>query len=936
MQLEMDDYNSALKAAIIALKNKDFRRFQDALKKVDIKDINHCFGDPEHGTLLDCGCRSLGSHQFVKTLLSHGANPNIVNPIREGAPLHFAVAINDFETVNVLLDCPDTNVNIPDSKGDTPLHLSLKLPDFKIFNLLLTDKRININAINRKGKSVLLIAIQEGNKECIKSILQSDSLDLKTDPNFSKIVENLDNIFPEWNTLYKFKNNYTSDSSSFSNIFYLLHTGKYDEFIYHIRQEHDKAFLNCNDGAHTFLQYCCEFGLVDVVEELLNVGVDVNITPGTDKRTPLMIAAFKGYFDIVNKLVGTNQCSFEPIDQETVLHYLVKGCCESPTLADNDEIRKDHKACLSVLLRVESCKEHINFADIKGNTPLHLAAKQGDSEIILMLLQAGASINCFNSLDEPSFVDISYRTLKEYLDSCVYTNKKPPQEESYEIILNYTGLKPVCYHNLNLENGSESQSSKILYSCETCNNFETKSLLYLSKNNELRNLLKHPVFTSFLFLKWNRVHKWFCINSLFYIIFWLTLTTYILNFYPDFQRSNPKASSSVSINTVWSILAVMVFLLMLRELAQLCIAPLKYLTSAENWLEIFLICTTLALLCVGNESSLQYKVSLSAIGIMLSWFEFVLLIGRYPALSTKLEMLMTVSWNFLAFLAWYSFLIAAFAISFYLLFGIHDCSGEGKDVCMNKTNENDDDFFRNPGVSFFKTVIMLTGEFDASSIPFDERPGISHVLFVGFVFLIAIVLFNLLNGLAVSDIKEIQSDAELVSYISRVKLISYIETLVLDPLPFKYKIFDWSELLCRKSNFISYFKSKLFSRYVNIFQNDSLNNSFEIRILPNLGNHVEINQLKFSKNRKEPCFSCFKGCNFMEMDSNIVKYIKNILSERVIVNELNEIRKRKSENEVLLMNMVKECQANLKYLIDVVEECKEDINKMKRMVPQSQ
>lgn len=936
MLLEMDDYISDLKAVLTALKNKDFRRFQDAIKKVDVKDINYYFGDPEHGTLLDCGCRSSGSHNFIKTLLIHGANPNIVNPLRLSAPLHFAVAINDFETVNVLLECADTDVNIPDSKGDTPLHLSLKLPDIKIFDLLLKDKRIDINTVNRKGKSVLLIAIQEGNKESIKSILQFSSLNLKADPNFSKVVKLLNDIYPEWNTLYKFKNNYTSDSSSFSNIFYLLHAGKYDDFIYHIRQKDDKAFLDCNDGSHTFLQYCCEFGLVDVVKELLAIGVDVNTTPSTDKRTPLMIAAFKGYLDIVNKLLDTNKCSFEPIDQETVLHYLVKGCSESPTLADNIDMTKDHTACLAALLRVESCKDYINFGDIKGNTPLHLAAKQGDREIILMLLQAGASINCFNMLDEPSFVDISYRTLKEYLDGCVYTNNKPPQEESYEIILNYTGLKPVCYHNLNSDNGSENQSSKILNSCETCNNFETKSLLYLSKNNELRNLLKHPVFTSFLYLKWNRVHKWFCINSLFYIIFWLTLTSYILNFYPDFERSNPKSNSSVSINTAWSILAVMVFLLMVRELAQLCIAPLKYLTSAENWLEVALICTTLALLCVGNESSLQYKVSLSALGIMLSWFEFVLLIGRYPALSTKLEMLMTVSWNFLAFLAWYSFLIAAFAISFYLLFGIHDCSDGGKDVCMNKTNENDDDFFRNPGISFFKTVIMLTGEFDASSIPFDERPGISHILFVAFVFLIAIVLFNLLNGLAVSDIKEIQSDAELVSYISRVKLISYIETLVLDPLPFKNKIFDWSELLCRKSNFISYLKSKLFSRYVNIFQNDSLNNSFEIRILPNLGNHVEINQLKFSKNRKEACCSCYKRCNFMEMDSNIVKYIKNILSERVIENELNEISKKKRDNEELLMKMVKECQENLKYLIDAVKECKEDMNKINRTVQQSQ
>ncbi len=45
---------------------------------------------------------------------------------------------------------------------------------------------------------------------------------------------------------------------------------------------------------------------------------------------------------------------------------------------------------------------------------------------------------------------------------------------------------------------------------------------------------------------------------------------------------------------------------------------------------------------------------------------------------------------------------------------------------------------------------MLTGEFDASNIHFQQN-ATSYVLFVIFVFLISTVLNNLLNGLAVSD-----------------------------------------------------------------------------------------------------------------------------------------------------------------------------------------
>jgi hypothetical protein len=73
---------------------------------------------------------------------------------------------------------------------------------------------------------------------------------------------------------------------------------------------------------------------------------------------------------------------------------------------------------------------------------------------------------------------------------------------------------------------------------------------------------------------------------------------------------------------------------------------------------------------------------------------------------------------------------------------------------------------------------MFTGEFDASDLPFDTLPYTSHVIFLLFVVLVAIVLLNLLNGLAVNDTGEIRKDAETLSLAARAKLISRIESLV--------------------------------------------------------------------------------------------------------------------------------------------------------------
>ncbi|CAG2060697.1 unnamed protein product, partial [Timema podura] len=175
------------------------------------------------------------------------------------------------------------------------------------------------------------------------------------------------------------------------------------------------------------------------------------------------------------------------------------------------------------------------------------------------------------------------------------------------------------------------------------------------------------------------------------------------------------------------------------EVFQFAVSPKRYVRSPENYLEIIML-IVVGVIIFKDEERDTIRQHISAIAILLSWAELVLLIGRHPLLSTNIEMLKRVSWNFLKFLAWYSILIVAFALSFYTLFRGCQSSDCGDD---------DENFFLNPGMSVLKTVVMLT------------------------------VLFNLLNGLAVSDTQAIKDDAEIVGYVSRVQLIYYFETILL-------------------------------------------------------------------------------------------------------------------------------------------------------------
>ena len=54
---------------------------------------------------------------------------------------------------------------------------------------------------------------------------------------------------------------------------------------------------------------------------------------------------------------------------------------------------------------------------------------------------------------------------------------------------------------------------------------------------------------------------------------------------------------------------------------------------------------------------------------------------------------------------------------------------------------------------FVKTIVMFTGELDYTDIPMQHWLG--QLLFLIFIFLIVVVIMNLLNGLAVSDIQKI-------------------------------------------------------------------------------------------------------------------------------------------------------------------------------------
>jgi hypothetical protein len=233
----------------------------------------------------------------------------------------------------------------------------------------------------------------------------------------------------------------------------------------------------------------------------------------------------------------------------------------------------------------------------------------------------------------------------------------------------------------------------------------------------------------------------------------------------DINDTNPTSQpNDPLLHYLWYFLKVLLIFQTLRDILHLTLYRWTYILSLENWLEMLLI-IAIFLSYSGVVESAQVKCHLSAVALLLGWVELLLLTGRLPQLSLKLEMLKTVSLTFLSFMSGYVLLLIAFALSFYILFKA-SVEGEGTET------------FAHPLLSLKKTILMFAGEYETSSLSFETLPYTSHVIFLLFVFLVAIILLNLLNGLAVNDTEQITKVAESLSLKSRVTLLSRIEGLV--------------------------------------------------------------------------------------------------------------------------------------------------------------
>ena len=518
-----------------------------------------------------------GNVEIMRILLANKANPNAVTADGK-APIHILAKKCAGDCGNeslkrclkLLLNQKDLEVDKRDSSGgQTALHavaVSDVLDHLGFVELvslfLIHGADFSLKCDGDEGQTIREIVKEKVNPREFQNLLDLSDISAGPGSISSAIRNDLMNLINEAE----------------------LGRANYDAFEAALNLAQKSDLASNNPGEPTLIQRACEVGLTLHVQALLARGADPNLVPkGT---TPALIAAAKnGHSEVIkimkeHKLGGTildaGGTDFSIVDgrsRTTVLHSILrKPFSDEGTFlsADKTNMEERYTQCLRVILEdcgdaISTPFEHeirkvINALDEMGNTSLHYATQMWPQSIVRLLLEKGANIGMRNAYNEIPVENILPETMEAFLDEFCLTSEGDLTNKDFKVTVRYDFLAPTRdLDDFEEQDGSSSGKKQPLQRMEggwTGNGIdaekqhnssfdsgtggngsyrlplpETEVLWYMSQSKRHRHLLKHPVITSFLWMKWKRIASSYNKNLLFYFTFVICLTAYIFVLY---------------------------------------------------------------------------------------------------------------------------------------------------------------------------------------------------------------------------------------------------------------------------------------------------------------------------------------------------------------------------------------------------------------------
>ncbi|XP_065073026.1 transient receptor potential cation channel protein painless-like [Ochlerotatus camptorhynchus] len=771
-------------------------------------------------------------------------------------PIHSAASSRDPNKIRELLD--NSTIDIDKTyQNRTPLHMLFEKidnsnweNDYECIKVLL-EKGANFNIPNAENRTPLGVFVISSKNWITKSefwrkaILEHCLQNAKVDVNMfrnGELRKKIEEYFPDTEIP-----SYTMEINTVvvTSLLKPYRDAKFDVGVKLYKDKHKNDNIAWEQDMRELVKAAVDSGTLASVKKLVEDGS----VPYSALELSALLGTCCSYgnCDILEYLLsklGRTENDIEQINKQPLLSLAIKEINFTKNKGNCPFVQ-----CVKCLLADDRIE--VDTSDNKGFSALHFAVKYKLDEVVDLLLEHSAYIGKQNMFKEMPICDISPEALETFLDSRLTTNEKRPEDDDYEITINFSCLVPPK---------SEQNSAD-----------EMLPIVYMSKSSDLKHLLKHPVISSFVLIKWQQLIRYFYFNFFICTVLFISLTWYVVGWCrPDAVDGYLKKL------LFWTALICTTYMLV-REILQMILHKMMYLKSMANWTEMALILTSSTVLL----GFLKNEV-ISAVVILLSAVEFTLLVGTLPILSisTHMVMLKTVSKNFIKCLVVYCAILISFAMCFYTSFNMSTLENDQNKTNTNSSAEIDNSSkfnnFADIGTSLLKTLVMLTGEFEAAEITFDSNSS-RYLIFVLFIFFVPIVIFNLINGLAVSDIVAIKAEAELIGLSQKVNVI-YQTYLYENAL----KTLDVRGYLSR-----------------NMLHN--------VKITPNTSNEIREIHSSLSSNKddvegshkKKLLIRCCSLPSVYRMDGKILKYVKEILSKRN--KKINFIQPAQQQGAVMMV-----------------------------------